>query len=58
MAVWEQPKGLRSTVLWVGEQCAMGWGMEHYGRRNAGVGLGPQQKQGPTVEESERRRGG
>ena len=36
----------------------MGRGMEHYGRRNPGGGLGPQEKQGIIVEEGESRRGG
>ena len=51
LAVWEQPKGLRSDVPWTGKWCAMGWEVECHGRGNQGEGLGWQEKQG-------KRRGG
>ena len=55
--MWGQPKGLRNSVPWAGEQCVMGWGVECHGRGNLGGGLGPQ-KQGTIVGEDESRRGG
>ena len=58
LAVWGQPKGLRSSVPQAGEWCAMGWGGEHHGRGNLGEGLDLQERQGVIVGEGERRRGG
>ena len=57
LAVWGEPKGLRSAVPWAGEQCATGWGVELHSSRNLGGGLGLQEKQGTIVGEGERRRG-
>ena len=34
----EQPKGLKGSVLWVGEQYAKGWGVESRSRGNPGEG--------------------
>ena len=34
LAVWRQSEGLSSSVPQVGDQCAAGWGMEHYDRGN------------------------
>ena len=42
---------------WVGEQCAMDWGMEHHSGGNQGKGLGLQESQGTIVGEGKRRRG-
>ena len=56
--MWGQPKGLRSTVPWAGEWCAVGLGVECHGRGNTGEGPGLQEKQGAIVGEGERRRGG
>ena len=50
--MWGHPKGLRSAVPWVGEQCAKG-----HGRGNPGEGLGSQERQGTIVGEGEKRRG-
>ena len=58
MAVWGQPEMLRGIVPQVGEQCAMGWGVEHHSGRNLGEGLGLQEKQGTIVGVGRRRRGG
>ena len=58
MAVWVQPEGLRSCVPQVGQQCAMGWRVEHHSRENQGEGLGWQEKQGGIVEEGKKRRSG
>ena len=55
LAVWGQPKGLRSTVPQAGEWCAMGWGVECHGRGNPKDGLGPQEKQSSTGGEGKRR---
>ena len=54
--MWGQPEGLTSSVSWVGEWCAMGWGVELRG--NPVGRLGPQEKQSAIAGENERRRGG
>ena len=55
--MWEQPERLRSGVLQVEEQCAMGWAVECHGRGNLGEGLSWQEKQGAIGGEDERSRG-
>ena len=57
LAVWGQPKGLRSTMPQAGEQCAMGWAVEPQGRVNPGEGMDLQEKQATIVGEDERKRG-
>ena len=49
MAVWEWPKGLRSTVPWVGKWCTKVCGVERHSRGNPGEGLGLQEKQGSIL---------
>ena len=56
LAVWGQPKGLKSSAPWVGEQCAMGWGVEHHGRGNPGKGPVLQDRQVTNAGEGKRRR--
>ena len=58
LIAWGQPEGLRSSVSWVGEWCAMGWGVEHNGRGNLGEGSSPQERQGPIVGGGSKRRRG
>ena len=58
LAVWGQPKGLRSSAPQVGEQCATDLEVEHNGRGNLGKGLNLQERQSAIVGEGERRRGG
>ena len=57
MAVCGLHERLKSGVPQVGEQCAMGWGVECQGRGKLGEGLGPQEKQGAIVGKGRRRRG-
>ena len=57
LALWGQPKGLRSIVPWAGQWCATGLGVEHHGGGNLGGGVGPQEKQGAIGGEVEMRRG-
>ena len=54
LAVQKQPAGLRSRVSWTGEQNSMACREECYSRGNVG-NLVPQEKQGATVGEGERR---
>ena len=54
LALWRQSKGLRSSAPRVGEQCTMGWGVEHHGRGNPGEGLDPQERQSAIIGEGER----
>ena len=49
LAVWGEPKGLRSAVPWAGEQCATGWGVEHQGRGNPGEGLDGRRSKVPLL---------
>ena len=57
LAVWRQPKGLRSSAPWVGELYSMGWGVEHHGRGNPGEGPDLQERQHTIVGKVERKRG-
>ena len=57
LAVWRQPEGLGSGVLWAGEPNARGRGMERHRQGNREGGLGLQEKQGAIVGEGEKRRG-
>ena len=56
-AVWRHPEGLKSSVLWAGERCAISRGAECHSRGKPGGGLGPQNKQGTIFGEGKRRKG-
>ena len=45
LAVWRQPKGIRSSVPQAGEWYAKGWGVESHSRGNLGEGPDPQERQ-------------
>ena len=54
--MWGQHEGLRSSVPWMGEWYATGWGGERHSRGNP-EGLNLQERQDIIIGESKRRRG-
>ena len=58
MAVWGQPEGLKSRVLWAREQCATAWEWNAMAEGIREKVWAHRRSKAPLLRESERRRGG